>query len=113
MKPTPEESARAEALQALLREASLRYYVQDQPTLSDGEYDRLFRELELLEKRFPSLRAPESPTQRVGAPPSEAFKKVRHQVPMLSLGNVFDPAELRAFDQKIHRILNQIGRAHV
>ncbi|HVP35513.1 MAG TPA: hypothetical protein VMT04_00825, partial [Terriglobales bacterium] len=62
-----------------------RYYVLDSPEISDAEYDRLFNELVEIEKKYPELVTPDSPTQRVGAPPLEEFKTVRHSLPMLSL----------------------------
>jgi DNA ligase (NAD+) len=94
-------AARAKELRAALEEANHRYYVLDAPTISDAEYDRLFRELQELETRHPELAAPDSPTQRVGAPPLEAFGTVRHRVPMLSLNNAFAPEEVEAFDRRV------------
>jgi len=82
-----------------------RYYVLDSPEISDADYDRLFRELQDLEAQHPALVTPDSPTQRVGAPPLEEFATVQHRIPMLSLGNAFDEAELRAFDERIKRHL--------
>ncbi|GAB4240137.1 MAG: NAD-dependent DNA ligase LigA [Acidobacteriota bacterium] len=87
-----------------------RYYVLDNPVISDQEYDRLFRELLELEEAFPEFRTPDSPTQRVGGEPLEAFEKVRHHAPMLSLGNAFDEGELRAFHR---RVTNLLGRTDV
>jgi len=78
---------RSEELRQQLREANHRYYVLDAPTLSDAEYDRLFRELAQLEEAHPELRTADSPTQRVGAQPSEKFAKVQHRRPMMSLAN--------------------------
>lgn len=98
-------AARAQELRAALREANHRYYVLDAPTLSDAEYDRLFRELQALEQAHPELADPDSPTQRVGAAPSERFEKVQHQRQMLSLGNVFDEAELLEFDERVKKLL--------
>src|SRR3954469_23529382 len=98
-------TARAEELRRLLREASHRYYVLDQPTLSDAEYDRFFRELEELEKAHPELQAADSPTQRVGAAPSEKFAKVRHRRQMMSLANAMNEEELLEFDGRIRRLL--------
>ncbi len=82
-----------------------RYYVANDPVISDSEYDRLFRELVELEKEYPELASPDSPTQRVGAEPQERFKKVQHRRPMLSLANAFDEDELRAFDKRVHSLL--------
>src|SRR5258708_9669024 len=95
-----EPARRAEELRAQLREASYRYYVLDAPTLSDAEYDRLFRELEELEKAHPELAAPDSPTQRVGAAPSEKFAKVTHRRPMMSLANAISDHDPVAFDAR-------------
>lgn len=78
-----------------------RYYVLDDPEIPDAEYDRLLRELQDLEAKYPELVTPDSPTQRVGAAPLEAFAKVRRDVPMLSLANAFTEDELRAFDRRV------------
>ncbi len=78
-----------------------RYYVLDDPEISDGEYDRLMQRLRVLEKKYPAVRTPGSPTGRVGAPPSRTFDPVVHTVPMLSLGNAFDR---RAFDGWVERV---------
>ena len=75
------------------------------PTLSDAEYDRLFRELEALEAEHPDLRTPDSPTQRVGAAPSEKFAKVTHRRQMMSLANAMNEAELLEFDARVHKLL--------
>src|SRR5712671_1125951 len=96
---------RAEELRTQLRDASYRYYVLDAPTLSDAEYDRLFRELEELEKAHPELSAPDSPTQRVGAAPSEKFAKVTHRHQMMSLANAMSDEELSEFAERVHRLL--------
>lgn len=82
------------------------YYVLNQPKISDSEYDRLFRELEKLEKQFPQFITPDSPTQRVGAPPLEKFLEVTHKVPMLSLSNAFTDKETIEFDKRIKRFLD-------
>ncbi len=99
-------ASRAAELRGLLEEASYRYYVLDAPTIEDAEYDRMLRELQDLEAEHPDLATPDSPTQRVGAPPSTTFAEVRHQVPMLSLGNAFGHDELREFDQRVRRGLD-------
>src|SRR5438105_2973710 len=96
---------RVEELRKQLREANYRYYVLDAPTLSDAEYDRLFRELSELESAHPELRAPDSPTQRVGAQPSDKFAKVQHRRPMMSLANVMSEEELVEFDGRVRRLL--------
>jgi DNA ligase (NAD+) len=79
-----------------------RYYVLADPVVSDAEYDRLLRELEDIEKIFPELVVPDSPTQRVGAPREEGigFQAARHLVPMLSIEDAFDEAEFRDFDRR-------------
>ncbi len=96
-------TARYAELVPILQRASELYYQQDAPELSDAEYDRLMRELVALETAFPALATPDSPTQQVGAAPSGTFGEVRHGRPMLSLGNVFDEDELRAFDARVRR----------
>lgn len=93
-------SEHAAALARELRAHNRAYYVEDNPRVSDAEYDRLFRELQALEADYPELVTPDSPTQRVGAPPSEAFEAVDHATPMLSLGNCFDDTELAEFDRR-------------
>ncbi|MFQ5737370.1 MAG: NAD-dependent DNA ligase LigA [Acidobacteriota bacterium] len=82
-----------------------RYYVLDDPAVSDQEYDRLFRELLELEQEYPELASPDSPTQRVGAAPQKGFQKVEHHAPMLSLANAFNETELRAFHKRISNLL--------
>src|SRR3989338_2183023 len=82
-----------------------RYYVLDDPEISDQKYDELMRELESLEKEFPQLKSPTSPTQRVGGAPLDKFKKYTHHVPMLSLNNAFSEEELKDFDARIKRFL--------
>jgi DNA ligase (NAD+) len=100
-------AARAEELRAQLREASHRYYVLDAPTLSDAEYDRLFRELERLEAEHPDLITADSPTRRVGAAPSEKFAKVTHRRQMMSLSNAMAEEEFLEFDARVHRLLGE------
>ena len=96
-------AARAAELRSTIDEANYRYHVLDDPTMEDQVYDRLLRELQDLEAAHPHLATPDSPTQRVGAAPSGAFAEVRHQVPMLSLGNAFGHDELREFDTRVRR----------
>ena len=100
-----EAQARVLELRLLIDRANRRYYVLDQPEITDAEYDALFRELVNLETQYPALVTPDSPTQRVGGPPSDAFAKVTHRVPMLSLGNAFDREEVREFDRRVRRTL--------
>ena len=90
-----------------LDDANHRYYVLDDPTMADAEYDALLRELEALEAAHPELATSDSPTQRVGAVPSGAFDKVRHAIPMLSLGNAFSDEEVGDF---VRRIEERLGR---
>jgi DNA ligase (NAD+) len=98
---------RIEELRREIRHHNHRYHVLDAPEISDAQYDRLFRELQDLEQQHPELVTPDSPTQRVGAAPLDAFEEVRHRVPMLSLGNAFDEEELRAFDERVKRYLGR------
>lgn len=95
------EHARVEQLRETLRELNYRYYVLDDPSVPDAEYDRLFRELGELEAAHPELVTADSPTQRVGDKPLGAFEAVRHQRPMLSLDNAFSEQELRDFDRRV------------
>ena len=92
---------RIEELRRLLKEASYQYYVLDNPSMLDSEYDMLFRELEVLEEQHPEYDDPSSPTKRVGYEVVSAFEKVTHEKPMLSLGDVFDYEELRQWSKKI------------
>lgn len=95
----------AELAQQLHRHNHL-YYALDRPEISDAEYDRFFRELLQIEEFHPQLATPDSPSQRVGAPPLEKFEPVRHTLPMLSLENAFNEEELREFDARIRRFLS-------
>ena len=95
-----EAKQRIQELTDLLNDANYRYYVLDDPTMPDFEYDRLLRELEVLESENPSLALPNSPTQRVGGQALSKFEKVEHPVPLMSLQDVFSPEELREFLDK-------------
>jgi DNA ligase (NAD+) len=110
LKPNPTK-AQASAEIRKLREGinyhNYRYYVLDSPVVSDQEYDRLLRRLEELEKLYPDLRTPDSPTQKVGAPPVEEFGTVTHSVPMLSLQNALNADELLDFDRRISKMLGE------
>ena len=97
---------RATALRTAIDEANYRYYALDAPTISDAEYDRLFRELQALESAHPELVTPDSPTQRVGTAPTKAFATVRHRVPMLSINNAFAEDEVEAFDRRVREALD-------
>jgi len=94
-----------ESLRNEIRYHNKLYYVDDNPEISDAEYDRLMRKLQELEAAHPELITPDSPTQHVGAAPLEEFGTVTHTIPMLSLGNAMDEEELREFDQRIKRML--------
>ncbi|HET7585423.1 MAG TPA: NAD-dependent DNA ligase LigA [Gemmatimonadaceae bacterium] len=102
-----ELAARADELRRALQQANYQYYVLDSPEISDAEYDRLFRELKELEEKHPSLRTADSPTQRVGAPPQSQLAKHTHLVPMLSLGNAFNDAELREWEARLVRLVGE------
>ncbi|PTR08540.1 DNA ligase (NAD+) [Nitrosospira sp. Nsp5] len=82
-----------------------QYYALDAPVIPDAEYDRLFRELQELEQRYPQLITPDSPTQRIGAAPLKEFPKIVHRTPMLSLNNAFEAAEVDAFDRRVRQTL--------
>jgi len=99
-----ELSARADELRRELERASYEYYVLDRPTVSDAQYDKLYRELVELEEAHPTLRTPDSPTQRVGAEPASQLAKHTHLVPMLSLSNSFNDEELADWEERIVRL---------
>ena len=96
---------RLDELRERVRAADTAYYVNDNPIMSDAEYDALMRELRALEEANPALIVPDSPTQRVSGEAAAGFAKVRHLTPMFSLGNVRTPDELRAWQQRAQRIL--------
>jgi DNA ligase (NAD+) len=98
---------RAAWLRRELERHNVLYYVRDQPEITDAEYDRLFAELLALEASHPALASPDSPTQRVGAPPLPQFSDVRHRMPMLSLNNAFDEDDVRAFDRRVRELLER------
>ncbi|HEY7174977.1 MAG TPA: NAD-dependent DNA ligase LigA, partial [Micromonosporaceae bacterium] len=102
--PTPEARARHADLAVEVDQHQYRYYVLDQPTASDAEYDALIHELTRLEEEFPALRTPDSPTQRVGGGDySNMFASISHAEPMLSLGNVFSEEDLAAWAVRVER----------
>jgi len=98
---------RVDSLRAQLDEANYRYYVLDAPTIADARYDALMRELRELEEAHPDLQSDLSPTRRVGAAPSTRFAPVEHGTPMLSLANAFSGEELRAFDERVRKLLGE------
>src|SRR2546427_3595390 len=102
---TSKQERRVAELRGKIEKANYEYHVLDQPTISDQAYDALMRELQSLEEAHPELVTPESPTQRVGAPAAARFAPVQHSAPMLSLSNAFDEDELRAFDQRVRKLL--------
>lgn len=102
-----ELAARAEDLRRRLERASYEYHTLDQPTISDREYDQLYRQLVDLEEAHPTLRTADSPTQRVGAEPVSQLEKHTHLVPMLSLANSFNEEELAAWEERIVRIAGE------
>ncbi|MGN6767735.1 MAG: DNA ligase LigA-related protein, partial [Rhizobiaceae bacterium] len=101
---TPE--AEIARLSAEIEHHDALYYRQDAPEISDAEYDALRRRLAELEYAHPELKRIESPTEKVGAAPVAAFGKIRHDVPMLSLGNAFDEQDVVEFVQRVRRFLN-------
>ena len=105
-----EPLARAAWLHRQIERHNHAYYVLDAPQASDAQYDLLMRELLALEAKYPDLITPESPTQRVGAAPLTAFGSVTHAVPMLSLGNAFEPEDVHAFDKRVTDTLKAAGK---
>src|SRR5688572_2145533 len=101
MPSTKDVKRRVEELREQVREHEHRYFVLDQPSISDAEFDLLVRELRALEAEHPELVTPDSPTQRVGGKPREGFVKVQHSRPMLSLDNAYNEDELRAWARRV------------
>ncbi len=101
----PQVAERVQELRERIHYHNYRYYVLDDPVVSDAEFDRLMQELLGLEEEYPELVTPESPTQRIGAAPLEKFESVPHRLPMLSLENAFSEAEAREFDERLKRFL--------
>src|SRR5262249_14344747 len=101
----PDPRREVERLRREIEQHNYRYYVLDDPVVTDDEYDTLFRRLQALEEAHPELRTPDSPTQRVGAAPLEKFGTVRHRHPMLSLSNVATREEMAEFDARIRKFL--------
>jgi DNA ligase (NAD+) len=105
MSDRAKDTERIEVLRKNIRYYDKKYYVDDNPEISDYEYDQLIKELEKLESEYPDLIAPDSPTQRVGGEPSEEFATVRHRVAMLSLDNTYSPDELIEFNNRIQKLI--------
>lgn len=99
---------RVEKLHDLLNQYSYEYYVQDNPSVPDSEYDKLLHELIEIEEKYPEFKSTDSPTVRVGGEAQSSFKKVNHDTPMLSLGNAFNEEDLRKFDQRIRDSIGQV-----
>ncbi len=104
---------RVNELRELINQNDYQYYVKDEPAIPDAEYDRLMQELMAIENGFPELIIDSSPTQRVGAAPLDSFPEIRHEAPMLSLGNAFDEDEMTAFDRRIRDKLEEDGVEYV
>lgn len=98
---------RADSLHQQLDDANYQYYVEDEPRITDAEYDALLRELQSLEAEYPELVTSDSPTQRVGAPPDNGFPEIQHAVPMLSLDNALNENELLSFGKRIAKALER------
>jgi len=106
MSVSPSIRAEAASLRQQIDEHNYRYYVLDQPSITDQDYDRLFRRLQALESEYPELVTPDSPTQRVGSEPASHFETVTHEVAMLSLDNAFGEDEMLAFDRRLRDLLD-------
>ena len=94
------------SLRKQINDHNYQYYVLDNPIISDGEYDKLLKELELIENKYPEYIIPESPTQRIGAQPIDSFGTVTHRITMMSLANAMSEDELKAFDERLKKRLN-------
>ena len=94
---------RVDELTKILNDANYNYYVKDDPTITDQEYDKYLRELEELEQKYPEYSYPDSPTKRVGGEVIDSFKKVTHVIPMMSLSDVFSEDEVVRFDERIKK----------
>lgn len=106
-------SKRAEDLRQSVSRHLYRYHVLDEPEISDAEYDSLFLELQAIEEQHPSLQTPDSPTQRVGAPPVDAFGPIKHPTPLLSLANAFDSNELKVWEARNKRLADDASFEYV
>ena len=111
MPKAADPARRAERLRRELTEHSYRYHNLAAPTISDAEYDALFQELQALERQHQELATPDSPTQRVGGFVSEKFEKIRHPAPILSLGNAFTAADVRAWFERIRKLDERVAAA--
>src|SRR5579862_5362452 len=109
--PATDPGQRIRQLREALRRHEERYYIHNDPEISDEEFDRLLHELERLETENPDLVTADSPTQRVAGQPTAGFETVEHLVPMLSLDNAYNDEELRAFDDRVRKALASGGPA--
>src|SRR5215469_15773927 len=100
-------TSQIESLREQIRHHEYRYYVLDDPEISDAEFDRLMNELKKVEAEHPELITPDSPTQRVGGKPREGFVKAPHLVPMLSLDNAYSEEELRDWERRVHELIGR------
>jgi DNA ligase (NAD+) len=105
------EQHRLQELQSQLRFHNYRYYILNEPLISDHEYDQMYRELQELEEKYPDLRTPDSPTQRAGTEPSDAFDRIQHPAPILSLDNAFSPEEITAWFERISKLDQRVSEA--
>ena len=96
---------RIDELIKIINKANYEYYTLDNPTITDQEYDRYMQELMRLEEENPTLKRPDSPTVRVGSEVIDSFKKVIHEIPMLSLSNVFNESEIINFDERVKKVV--------
>src|SRR5579864_5898243 len=104
MATATKDETKIESLREQIRHHEYRYYVLDDPEISDAEFDRLMNQLKKLEADYPELITPDSPTQRVGGKPREGFVKVAHSIPMLSLDNAYSEEELRNWERRVHEL---------
>ncbi len=96
-------------LRDIIRDHNFKYYVENNPKISDFEFDKLLKKLESLESKYPSLITSDSPTQRVGGQPLDAFETITHKTPMLSLANTYNPDELREFDKRVRKNVGAVS----
>src|SRR4030081_2672421 len=107
--PPPNTQKKIEALREKIRHHEYRYYVLDDPEISDADFDKLMNELKRLEAEHPKLITPDSPTQRVGGKPREGFVKAKHSSPMLSLDNAYSEDELRDWERRVGALTRRPG----
>ena len=103
--PPPDVIQKIASLRQDLHYHNYRYYVLDQPVVSDAAYDAMLHELEDLEEKYPELVTPDSPTQRVGAAPLDKFRRLEHRLPMFSLSNTYNTQEIIDFEQRLQKLL--------